>query len=141
VQSVPVPSVANQSATMNINYVKASNTHNITWLSSPYNVNKTTNEPILMKCNSQHTFTLKTLFHQAEQHLTAEVTEMRRLVRVDMKNVRTNLQFFHCSACCQQHKHTQTAFYIISLQLLLPFHWYLPKTSIIFGNLSEVFKT
>ena len=52
------------------------------------------------------TFTFKTLFHQAEQHLATEVTEVWRLVRVDMKDVWTNLQLFHRSARYWQHTET-----------------------------------
>ena len=54
----------------------------------------------------QNTFTFKTLFHQAKQHLATEVAEMWRLVGVNVKNMRSNLQFLHCSACYQQRKHT-----------------------------------
>jgi len=66
---------------------------------------------------SRNTFTFKTLFHQTEQHLATEITEMRWLVWVDMKDVRTNLQLFHRSAR-YWHTHTHTWMHsIISLHL------------------------
>ena len=52
------------------------------------------------------TFTLESLAYQAKQHLPAEVTEVRRLVRVDIKHVWSYLQVLHRSLGCNAEQYT-----------------------------------
>jgi len=53
--------------------------------------------PTLNGINNVFTFTLQSLLHESKEHLSAEITEMRRLVRVNVKVVRPYLQLFRSS--------------------------------------------
>ena len=46
------------------------------------------------------TFTLEALSHQSEEHLSTEVAEVGRLVRVDVEDVRPDLELLHRRLSC-----------------------------------------